>query len=164
MIGDYVRIRQLELVELLQAVTPHSGGQGLGRSHFPGPFKGLLQEWKTACLVLRIARLVIEVPHQNASVLGKGTENVLHIAFKGRIQTQRVRPERIRRVAHPSRVVNARLRLRLYPVCGFGVPAVVEENEERAYPVTVAYSQKVVHTLLQALRVVGIYHAAQINP
>ena len=47
-IGDYVRIRQLELVELLQAVTPHSGGQGLGRSHFPGPFEGLLQEWKTA--------------------------------------------------------------------------------------------------------------------
>ena len=63
--------------------------------------------------MLRVARLIVEVPEEDSLVIGKGGEHILDIFFKLRIECEGVCAERSRRVPYPAGVVDARLRLRL---------------------------------------------------
>ena len=63
--------------------------------------------------MLRVARLIVEVPEEDSLVIGEGGKYVLHIFLELRIESEGVCAERSRRVPYPAGVVDARLRLRL---------------------------------------------------
>ena len=113
--------------------------------------------------VIVISRLIPEVPQQDALVLAESGQKVFHIFLHLRIECHRILTQRDRRILHPSRVVNTRLRIRLFTISRLGVPAIIEDGEERLDLVFLTDGQEIVHTLLQALRIILINNTAQID-
>ena len=163
MIGDDVGVGELERIERrkLLAEVPDARGQrlrGLGRAR---PLEHLPEERQRGSQVLAVARLIVEVPEEDAVVVLKGGDDVPDILAQLGVELSGVGAERDGGVLHPARVVHTGLGSGLLAVGRLGLPAVVEEDEQRADAVLRADAQEVVHALLEARGVVLVDHTAQ---
>ena len=110
-----------------------------------------------------IARFVVEVPHPDTLVVFEGSQDILDVCFQDREQSRCVCTQTNGRVLYPTRVVDTWFRSRLLAIGRFGIPAVVEEDEEGLDMMLVGDGEVFIHVLFERLGFVLPNYATEID-
>ncbi len=162
-VGDNIRVCQLELVEFRTFYKPYTHRERLAHLAFACPTEDIVQERHRCQFVFSISRFIVEVPHPDTLVVFESSHHIFDICLKDREQSCCVRAQTNSRVLHPARVVDTRLGSWLLAIGRFGIPAVVKENELRLDMMFVSNGEVFIDVLFESFGLVLPYHAAQVH-
>ena len=162
-VGDDIGVSQWELVEFGTLHKPYAYGERLADLAFACPTEDIAQERHRCQFVFSISRFVVEVPHPDTLVVFESSHHIFDICLKDREESCCVRAQTNSRVLHPTRVVDTRLGSRLLAIGRFGIPAVVEEDEEGLDMMLVGDGEVFIHVLFECLWFVLPNYATEID-
>jgi hypothetical protein len=135
-------------------------GDGLDDVDLAGPGERVLQQRQRGVAVVGVTGFVVQIPHQNTSILAKHLESILHI----RPQLQLSYGLIISWTLHPLRIMYAwdRLRLLARPIAG--LPTIIKKDKYNLMVVLGSYRQKGKHPIQKPHRIIEVGPDMQKHP